>query len=378
MLTDTAILGPGGSERFLRNLVSRLPARAYRVQVLQLSPEPAPGQRVAAPLGVPGVEVASQPVEAVYGAAGRAAYWAVRRRVAAGEFDIVQSQHEKSDFINALLPRGPAGLLRISCRRDMGFQKTPRVRRAFRHLNARFDHIIAPTPAILQGLQQDENGCAERMSCIPNGVETDRFAPLEAAARARLRAELGYGPEHLLIGCVASLSPIKRHADLIDGFAVLAALHPAARLLLVGEGPLRGELEAQIAALRLGASVRLLGARSGMEGLLPAFDVFTLASSSEGLSNAIIEAQACGLPVVATAVGGNVDLVRPGHNGLLVPALAPGELGRALLQAAADADWRAQAGQHAREQALAQHSMAAMVEAYDRVYRRLLAERGGV
>ncbi|HSI60129.1 MAG TPA: glycosyltransferase, partial [Ideonella sp.] len=321
MLTDTAILGPGGSERFLRNLVSRLPERGYRVQLLQLSAELPAEARVAPPLDQPGLSVASRPVGPVYGAAGWAAWWALRQRVAAGEFDLVQSQHEKSDFINALLPRGPAGTVRISCRRDMGFQKTARVRSAFRRLNARFDHILAPTPAILQGLQRDENADAGRLACIPNGVDTERFAPAGEAARAAVRAELGCAPGELVIGCVASLSPIKRHVDLVDAFARLAAVRPEARLLLVGEGPLRAELSAQIAALGLAPAVRLLGARADMERLLPAFDLFVLASSSEGLSNAIIEAQACGLPVVATAVGGNVDLVEAGHNGLLAPAL---------------------------------------------------------
>jgi len=376
MLTDTAILGPGGSERFLRNLVSRLPQRGYRVQVLQLAAEPAPEVRVAEPWLQAGLAFGHRPIGPIYGRAGWQAWWAVRHRVLAGEFDIVQSQHEKSDFINALLPRGPAGTVRISCRRDMGFQKTARARSAFRRLNGRFDQILAPTPAILQGLERDENADPHRLACIPNGVDTEQFAPAGPALRTAVRDELGYRPEHVVVGCVASLSPVKCHADLIAAFATLWAARPAARLLLVGEGPLRAELTAQVAALGLSAVVQMLGARSDTPRLLAALDVFTLTSSSEGLSNAIIEAQSSGLPVVATAVGGNVDLVRPGHNGWLVPARDVPALADALARAAADPDWRAEAGRQARAQALQRHSMDAMVAAYDRCYRAALEAPG--
>lgn len=363
----------------MRNLVSRLPQRGYRVQVLQLSAEPDARARVAEPLCQLGLEVRHRAIGAIYGAAGWRAWWAVRQRVAAGEFDIVQSQHEKSDFINALLPRGPAGTLRISCRRDMGFQKTERVRQAFRRLNGRFDMILAPTPAILQGLERDENADPARLTCIPNGVDTDKFSPADdgnaQALRASVRQQLGYGPAQVVIGCVASFSPIKCHVDLIAAFAKLVVIQPEARLLLVGDGPLRAGLEAQVAELGLGPVVQMLGARSDMERLLPAMDVFALTSSSEGLSNAIIEAQACGLPVVATAVGGNVDLVEPGQNGWLVAARKVEALASALARAAGDAAWRTEAGRRARAQVLARHSMAAMVEAYDRCYRGALATR---
>jgi L-malate glycosyltransferase len=373
MLTDTAVLGPGGSERFLRNLVSRLPERGYRVHLIQLSAEPAPAQRVAEPLQVPGLSLEHWPVGAVYGRAGWAAAWRVAGRVRAGEFHLVQSQHEKSDFINALLPRGPHHTLRVSCRRDMGFQKTARVKSAFRRLNARFDHLLAPTPAILQGLSAHENADAARMRCIPNGVDTLGFQPAPASARAAARQALGYEEGHFVIGCVASLSPIKRHADLVEAFALLHARLPQARLLLVGEGALRAPLQAQVAALGLASEVQFTGARADMPHLLPAMDLFALASSSEGLSNAIIEAQAFALPVVATAVGGNVDLVSPGRTGWTVPAHAPAALAEALFEAATHPAARVEAGRRAREQVLQHHSMDAMVAAYDAFYRQALA-----
>jgi glycosyltransferase involved in cell wall biosynthesis len=179
----------------------------------------------------------------------------------------------------------------------------------------------------------------------------------------------------VVVGCLASLSPVKRHVDLLAAFGMLAPRCPQAQLLLIGEGPLRHDIEAQIHALGLAGRVRLMGLCANPQDVLPALDLAVLASSTEGLSNALLEAQACAIPVVVTAVGGNVDLVVPGRNGLLAPALAPQALAQALEQAVMDAAWRAQAGRAARAMVVARYSMEAMASAYDRLYRQLVQQR---
>jgi glycosyltransferase involved in cell wall biosynthesis len=371
LVTDTAVLAPGGSERFLRNLVHELPASRYAIDLLQLAPEPAPERRVAATLDAPHVRLLHWPIGPVYGPRGVAAFARLAARLAARGYDLVQSQHEKADLMNAMLPRMLGGTARISSRRDMGFQKSARLRGAFRRLNPRFDRIVAPSRAILDALVADEDVDAERLIEIPNGVDVERFRPPSAEARAAARAAEGLDADALAVLCVASLSPIKRHADLVEAFAALHARLPVARLLLAGDGPLGGALRQRVATLGLGGVVRFLGVRDDVGRLLGAADLFVLASDSEGMSNAILEAQACGLPTVATRVGGNPQLVVDGETGRLVPARDPAAIADAIA-ACADAGWRREAGARARARVEREHSIPAMARRYEALYASLL------
>ncbi len=373
VLTDTAILTAGGSERFLRNLLTRLPAERYSIDVLQLTEEPPVSARVAQ-LDNAAVKLAYHPVGAVYGLRGWSVLRRVRARVRRGDYHIVQSQHEKSDLINALLPRR-AGLRTISNRRDMGFQKSARVSTLFRKLNGRFDRIVAPTHSIVDHVVADENADRTRCRTIPNGVDTNLFRPADAERRHALRAELGFADTDVLIGIVASFTPVKRHVDLLDAFAEVKRTHSTARLVLIGDGPLRDAVRSQIAQLGLGDNVTLLGPRSDVDRILPALDVFVLSSNTEGLSNAILEAQACGLPVVATAVGGNPDLVHAGKTGWLVPPESPAELAHALGEAIAQPQTVRAFGANARAHVLREHSVDAMALAYENLYRELADAR---
>ena len=372
VLTDTPILGAGGSERFLRNLLGRLP-QEYHVDVLQLCEKPAPENIVGA-LDEGRVHIEYRPVGAIYGAAGLAALAHVRRRVRSGNYDIVQSQHEKSDLISALLPRNSIRLGRLSNRRDMGFQKSRRVRWLMSRLNRRFDRIIAPSSVILDALVATENASTDKLVCIPNGVDTRKFAPANESDRMAARAEFGVAADDLLVGCVANLFPVKRHRDLIDALAQVRAVMPQTHLVLIGDGYLRPEIEVQIRSLGLQDAVHLLGDRDDIPRLLPAMDLFALASSSEGLSNAILEAQACGLPVLATRVGGNPELV-PEDSGKLVKAEDPPMLADAMLELLKNPALRSRMGAVARARVERKHSLQAMVDAYVSLYRDLIRER---
>lgn len=374
LLTDTAIAGSGGSERFLRNLLRNLPASDFRVTLVQLCAEPTAAERLHPGSMESVVERSCVPIGAVYSRAGVRLVRKLCQTVRRQAFDIIQSQHESADVVNALLPRGPARAARISNRRDTGFLKSHRLRWASRVLNHRYDRIVAPTPAILDAVARAERAPRARMRCIPNGVDTDRFQPVDADARWHLRHELGYARDALVVGCVASLTPVKRHVDLIDAFARVATRLPQARLLLVGDGPLRAAIEEQVRTLRLGARVGLLGARSDVQRVLQALDLFALVSDTEGMSNAILEAQACGLAVIATRVGGNPDLVAP-DRGVLVPPRDAARLADSIESLLRDADARARMGSAARAHVLAHHSLASMACAYAALYRELARAR---
>jgi len=178
----------------------------------------------------------------------------------------------------------------------------------------------------------------ERLALVPSGVP---LPPEGAAARPRgaepeLRSVIGAVPEAIVVGTVAALAPHKNHADLARAAAIVLTRRPAVHFVWIGEGECRAALERQIAALGIADRVHLLGFRADARALLGQFDVFALSSYLEGLCTSLLDAQALGVPVVATAVGGIPDVVEHGRTGLLAPARDPAAFAGALEEALRD------------------------------------------
>jgi len=161
-------------------------------------------------------------------------------------------------------------------------------------------------------------GPPDKFVVIRDPIELDRYRRDEEA-RARVRGEFGFEPQHFVFGFLSRLSVPKRPEMVVRAFARVAARHPDARLLLVGDGALRASTEAAIAETGTGALVRLAGLRRDVPAMLSAFDAFVLVSDWEGLPMVLPQALAAGLPIVCSAVGGTPDLVDEGVNGYLVP-----------------------------------------------------------
>jgi glycosyltransferase involved in cell wall biosynthesis len=199
-------------------------------------------------------------------------------------------------------------------------------------------------------------------------VDTEVFRPGDAASARRA---LGIPAEGLHVGCVARLSTEKDHATLLAAFALVHARHPDAHLTLIGEGGQRAALETQRDGLRLQGAVTFAGNRSDVAALLPAFDIFALSSQTEGMSLTLLEAASAGLPIVATRVGGNPEVVADGETGLLVPAGDPARFSAALLDLATRPD-RAAMGALARERVAERYEMGRTVAAYEALYTEVL------
>jgi len=219
-----------------------------------------------------------------------------------------------------------------------------------------------------------------RITQIYNGVDTARFAPRTSLNTGRASLPAGFAPEGtVVIGTVGRIQAVKDQASLLHALASLRETAPAAaasvRLAIVGGGPLEDELHRLAAALGVAGQTWFAGGRPDVPEMLRAFDVFSLPSLNEGISNTVLEAMATGLPVVATAVGGNVELVADGHTGMLVPAANPQALAAALARYVSDPLLRAEHGAHARAVATARFGLASMVAGYQRVYDDLLATR---
>jgi glycosyltransferase involved in cell wall biosynthesis len=210
-----------------------------------------------------------------------------------------------------------------------------------------------------------------RIVRMPNGLDVTHFDP-DPAARARLRSALALPADAFAWLAVGRLEPQKDVPTLLEAWR---SLPDRAVLWLVGEGPLRAELEARRDALGLDPErVRFLGARTDVPDLMRAADGYAMSSAWEGLPMVLLEAAASGLPIVATDVGGNAEIVRDGASGRLVPAHDPAALAEALraTMALPDAE-RAAWGRAARAHVATEFALDAVVDAWLALYRRLAA-----
>ena len=167
-----------------------------------------------------------------------------------------------------------------------------------------------------------------RLPVIYNGVDIERFRRRESGAQ--VRRALGLDPTHVVVGMFARLVPQKNPLGFIEAAQSLLPDFPDARFLVVGEGPVRTELERKIEELGLQGKVLLTGHREDVPEILSACDIFCLPSLKEGFSNAVLEALAAGLPSVVTNVGGNAEAVEEGQSGLVIPPARPDALLGAL------------------------------------------------
>ena len=216
-------------------------------------------------------------------------------------------------------------------------------------------------------------GIAEkRIQVIENGIPIASISKEEAL---RTRQELGLEPSQPVAVALAYLRPVKGHSFLLEAFARVCSALPSARLLIIGEGPLRAPLQAQAELLGIQSAVRFLGHRSDAQRFLAAGDLLVNSSISEGTPLSVMEAMALGLPVVATNVGGVPKLVLDGETGLLVPPAEAEALAAALLELMRDAEKRRALGEAGRRRALEQFSIQPAAAKYQALYDKLLEKR---
>lgn len=239
----------------------------------------------------------------------------------------------------------------------------------------RSDALVAVAEAVRDDVARNEHIDPARIRVIRNGVLIP--PPMPPAERTAIRAGWGFGPVDLVVGAVANLKRGKGLEHLLRVVAKLRSEVPSMRLVIVGEGPLRPVLEALVTELVLGDVVRLHGLDPDARRLYGAFDIFAHASESEGSSNAVLEAAAAALPIVATRAGGTGEAIVDGESGLLVPVNDNVALSAALLRVAQDPDLGARLGAAARKRVATVFGMERMVAEFAALYEEL-AERKGI
>jgi len=365
----------GGLENGVVNLINALPSDAFRHAVVCLTDYTDFRERIRVP-NVPCLPLHKREGKDVdlY-----RRLWGTFRRLRP---DIVHTRNLAT--LEAQVPAflaGVPGRVHGEHGWDMGdldgrSRKPALIRRAVRPL---VNEYVALSRHIAAYLEERIGIEPERISQIYNGVDAKRFHP--GTDRSWVGERFGAG-EHVVIGTVGRLQPVKDQAALVRAFARLAGETGGERLRLVvvGDGPLRGDLEALARDLGVEGLCWFAGAQDDIPKLLGGMDVFCLPSLAEGISNTILEAMACGVPVVATAVGGNPELVEHEISGALIPPEDEGALAAALDTYAASPELRRRHGQAARRAVEERFTLAVMVDRYQRLYERVAATRlrGGI
>lgn len=350
--------GVGGQERVALDLAIGQKARGHDVSVLSLAPPPdgAMADEFAA-AGIPvGRVVKRDGLDATL--VPRLASALLDRHA-----DVVHT-HNPLPLIYGAPAARIAGATAIHTKHGInpGTRGSRWLRRAAAGLVHEFVAVSATTAAQAR-VQHDT--APDKLHTIPNGIRLERYAP-DPEARAAARVELGVG-DAWVVGTVGRLDPIKNQAMLVRAMAPI--LSSQVRLVIIGEGEARPEIEAAIAALPEPRWVVMAGRRMDVPRLIHAFDVFALSSSSEGLPLVVPEAMAAALPIVTTGVGGLPDVVDDRVTGRIVPVEEPA-LAAALAELAADRDRARAMGARARSEALRRFSSDRMVDAYLALYER--------
>lgn len=365
-------LATDGAQRQLLELVKGLDKNCFKPVVLTLKPG-GPMEREFRE--VPQVEVLSLDRRGKYDLLGVFKVWGILRRMKA---DVVQPFLTPATFFGllpALLSRTPVKI--VTERAGPGARNARLGYRFYlkaEDLLTRFaDWSVANSQAGREYLIRRGINPA-RIRVIYNGINLSRLTADKEGVQ-KVRRRLDVPPDGKVVGMMARLFPVKNHAMFLQAAALINQVIPDTRFALVGDGPLRSQLEDMNQELGLASKVTLFGEQRDVGTYLSAFDIAVLTSDTEGCSNALIEAMALGKPIVATDVGGNREVVNHGETGLLVPRDDPEALAEAIITLLRDTDTAHAMGQRAKDWVVTQFSLERMIHEYQSLWVETIAEK---
>lgn len=262
---------------------------------------------------------------------------ALTRLIRRGRYDVVHTHSSKAGILGRWAARLAGAPVIVHTVHGWGHhdRQSPLIRRLYILLEQitqrTTDRLIVVSPRSTQKGLADGIATPERYVTIRSGIELDRFRQ-PSRPQEDVRAELGIPLEATVVGTITRLSPQKAPLDFVAAAAQVAAHRQDVHFVIVGDGPLRADVGAQVAALGLTGRVHLTGLRRDVPDLMHSFDIFALSSLWEGLPRVLPQAMAAGLPIVATAVDGNAEAVTDGINGFLTPPGDPHAMAAALLR----------------------------------------------
>ncbi len=363
----------GGLENGIVNLINHMPVSSYRHAVVALTEVTDFRQRITRP-DVEFVALHKPPGHGVW------LYPKLYRLFKQMRPTIVHTRNLAA--LEAQVPAWAAGVpvrLHGEHGRDANdllgeSRRLQRVRRVYRPF---VHHYFALSRDLAGYLKDKVHVPADRITQVYNGVDVERFAPAPDGVRAAIPGCPFNAPEHWLIGSVGRMQTVKDQTNLARAFVLVLQQQPALRqrlrLALVGEGALREQCATILREAGVLELVWMPGERHDVADVMRGLDCFVLPSLAEGISNTILEAMASGLPVIATDVGGNADLVVHGQTGEIVPSNDSTALARAMLSMANQSELAREMGLVGRRRVQARFSLPAMVATYQLVYNQQVA-----
>lgn len=380
----------GGTERQAVELLKRLDAERYDVRLAVIRNQGPFYKEIESRFSI----VPEFPLTSFYNANAVKQLARLRRLMVQDKIDILHAHDFYAGLLGAAAAR-LAGVRVIACQRHLKLSDRAvhrwgtRIIHALAHRvlvnsEAIRDYIIAEGTTrpdkivvIKNGVRSIEDATAEKSESASSSLMRDESAAirLRREAHQKLCGELGLNTDTKLVGMVARLQAVKGHRYFIEAAAQVARDETRTHFVLVGDGSLRSEIENQIARFDLANRVHLLGDRSDVSQLVSAFDLMALASLHEGLPNAVMEAMAAGVPVVATAVGGTKELIIDGKTGYLVPPADAEALSERIAFALKNDEERTAISARAREFVIARFGIERMIESVEKLYDALIEER---
>ncbi len=354
-------LYPGGTESQLLALVRHLD-REHVLPYLVLLDGADAVSRELEPDDCPVLRLG---VHALHRPHALAAAWRFGRFLRRERIDVVQVCFPDSTYFGVTAARLARVPRVLRTRFNLGYWMTGLHRRLERLFGRWADATVTNCDAVRQSILMEERLAPDRVVVLENGVDVHRFAhltPLDPSSPPRR------------VGLVANLRPVKDPEAFVRAAHRLAATFPDATFHVAGDGPLRPQLEAMIRELGLAGRVVLRGSVADVPAFLGKLDVAVLCSRSEGLSNAVLEYMAAGRAIVATAVGGNSQLIEDGVNGVLVPPGDAGRLADALAGLLSDPTRAARLGAAARRRVSERYSMEARARRFETFYEGLFPQ----
>lgn len=360
--------GGGPDKTILLGTARTDPARyAITVCYLRDGRDPAFGITAkASALGIDYVEVVERH------SFDRSIWSRLRRVVRERAIDIIHAHDFKTDVLTLPLARAERA---IALSTVHGWSGQSRKERGYYYIDkmvlARYPKLIAVSGRIRDELVRF-GAPPERIVIVQNGIDHEVFRP-DGEMRKAARQELGIEDGQFLIGAVGRLESVKNYDLLLSAFAGVSRGRNDLRLVIAGEGPCRSDLARQIARADIARSCSLLGHRADVADLYQAFDLFVQSSRSEGSPNAVLEAMALGVPIVATAVGGTTELVDHGVHGLLIEPENAAALASAMRVVLDDPESARSRSLCARMRVERELSFARRMERVEAVYDELLS-----
>ncbi len=330
-------------------------------QVLIAAPSEAPILREAAKRGLP---VAAMPITRKR----LSGVFALRRLLREHPADIVVTHSSTDSWLTALACIGLGGAPRIVRTRHVSAPIADNAPNRWLYGRAPA-HVVTTGEALRLQVMREAHLVPERVTSVPTGIDLDRFSPGD---RAAARAALSLPADAFIVGIVATLRSWKGHRYLVDAVAAMKDEHVT--LVIVGDGPGRDNLREQVKVLGIEDRVVMPGNQSDVVPWLQAFDVFALPSyANEGVPQALMQAMACGLPVVTTPVGAIGEIVSDGVTGLMVTPRDAAALQQALVRLQGDSALGEKLGRAGLAQAHQRFSAARMLDDMERIFATVLA-----